>query len=37
MNDLKGLMLASPRLTLSVAESLTSGRLQAMVGSISGA
>ena len=37
MNDLKGLMVASPRLTLSVAESLTSGRLQAMIGSISGA
>ncbi len=37
MNDLKGLMLASPRLTLSVAESLTSGRLQAAIGAISGA
>ena len=37
MSDLKGLMLASPRLTLAVAESLTSGRLQAEIGAISGA
>ena len=37
MNDLKSLMLAEPRLTLAVAESLTSGRLQAKIGAISGA
>ena len=37
MNELKELMLAKPSLTLAVAESLTSGRLQAKVGSISGA
>jgi nicotinamide-nucleotide amidase len=37
MSDLKGLMLQSPRLTLAVAESLTSGRLQAAIGAISGA
>jgi len=37
MSDLKGLMLRDPRLTLAVAESLTSGRLQARVGAISGA
>src|SRR5271157_5553877 len=37
MNDLKDLMLRGPRLTLAVAESLTSGRLQARVGAISGA
>ena len=37
MSDLKALMLASPRRTLSVAESLTCGRLQARIGSISGA
>jgi nicotinamide-nucleotide amidase len=37
MDELKALLLASPRLSLAVAESLTSGRLQARVGSISGA
>ncbi|HTU02125.1 MAG TPA: nicotinamide-nucleotide amidohydrolase family protein [Candidatus Sulfotelmatobacter sp.] len=37
MSDLKGLMLRGPRLTLAVAESLTSGRLQARIGAISGA
>ncbi|HXQ80130.1 MAG TPA: nicotinamide-nucleotide amidohydrolase family protein [Opitutaceae bacterium] len=37
MYDLKGLMLRGPRLTLAVAESLTSGRLQARIGAISGA
>jgi nicotinamide-nucleotide amidase len=35
--ELKALMLASPRLTLAAAESLTSGRVQARVGEISGA
>src|ERR1044071_5239810 len=34
---LKALMLASPRLTLAVAESLTCGQVQASVGRISGA
>jgi len=37
MSDLKGLMLRGPRQTLAVAESLTSGRLQARIGAISGA
>ena len=37
MSDLKALMLAEPRLTLAVAESLTCGRLQARIGAISGA
>ena len=37
MSDLKSLMLRDPRLTLAVAESLTSGRLQARIGAISGA
>lgn len=37
MLELKDLMLRSPRLTLSVAESLTCGRLQARIGAISGA
>ncbi len=37
MSELKALMLASPRRTLAVAESLTCGRLQAAIGSISGA
>jgi len=37
MSDLKGLMLAGPRRTLAVAESLTCGRLQARIGAISGA
>jgi nicotinamide-nucleotide amidase len=37
MSDLKGLMLRSPRLTLAVAESVTSGRLQARIGALSGA
>jgi nicotinamide-nucleotide amidase len=34
---LKGLMLARPALTLASAESMTSGRVQAAVGAISGA
>ena len=34
--ELKELMLRRPRLTLAVAESLTCGRLQAAIGSISG-
>jgi nicotinamide-nucleotide amidase len=37
MSDLKALMLAPPRLTLAVAESLTCGRLQARIGAIPGA
>jgi nicotinamide-nucleotide amidase len=37
MSDLKALMLRAPRLTLAVAESLTTGRLQARIGAISGA
>jgi nicotinamide-nucleotide amidase len=37
MSELKDIMLRSPRLTLSVAESLTCGRLQARIGTISGA
>ncbi len=37
MSDLKDLMLRGPRLTLAVAESLTSGRLQARIGAVSGA
>jgi nicotinamide-nucleotide amidase len=37
MSDLKALMLRPPRLTLAVAESLTSGRLQARIGAIPGA
>lgn len=37
MSELKALMLASPPLTLSAAESLTCGRVQARVGEISGA
>ncbi len=37
MSELKSLMLRSPRLTLAVAESLTSGRLQARIGAVSGA
>ena len=35
--ELKELMLRGPRLTLAVAESMTSGRVQAAVGAISGA
>ena len=35
--ELKDLMLAPPRLTLAVAESVTCGRLQARIGAISGA
>jgi nicotinamide-nucleotide amidase len=35
--DLKRLMLRRPRLTLAVAESVTCGRIQARIGSISGA
>ena len=37
MSELKALMLASPRRTLAVAESITCGRLQARVGSVPGA
>jgi nicotinamide-nucleotide amidase len=37
LSELKDLMLRSPRWTLAVAESLTSGRLQALVGAIPGA
>ncbi len=37
MNDLKLLFLREPRRTLAVAESLTSGHLQALIGAISGA
>lgn len=37
MDDLKTLMLAEPRLTLAVAESMTCGQLQARIGAISGA
>jgi len=37
VNDLKLLFLREPRRTLSVAESLTSGNLQALIGAISGA
>lgn len=35
--ELKALMLRAPRLTLAVAESMTCGRLQALIGEISGA
>ncbi|MFT3869070.1 MAG: nicotinamide-nucleotide amidohydrolase family protein [Nibricoccus sp.] len=35
--ELKHLMLAAPKLTLGVAESLTCGNLQAKIGSVSGA
>ena len=35
--ELKALLMADPALTLAVAESLTSGHLQARVGSVSGA
>lgn len=35
--ELKALMLAAPRLTLGVAESMTCGSLQALIGSASGA
>lgn len=37
MSELKELMVCAPRLTLSAAESLTCGRVQAGVGAISGA
>ena len=37
IEDLKPLMLAKPVLTVAVAESLTSGHLQALIGSVSGA
>ncbi len=37
MSELKDLMLRGPRLTLAVAESLTTGCLQARIGAISGA
>ena len=37
MNELKELMLMKPALTLSVAESLTCGRVQARIGEVSGA
>ncbi len=36
MNELKDLMLGSPRLSLGIAESLTCGHVQARVGAISG-
>lgn len=35
--DLKTLLLRSPRLTLATAESITCGRIQAAIGSVSGA
>jgi nicotinamide-nucleotide amidase len=35
--ELKPLLLAKPRLTLAVAESLTSGHVQAAIGAVSGA
>jgi len=35
--ELKSLMLCEPRLTLAVAESLTCGRVQARIGTVSGA
>lgn len=37
MSELKTLLLAAPRRTLSVAESLTCGQLQALIGAESGA
>jgi nicotinamide-nucleotide amidase len=37
MSELKQLMLTKPRLTLAVAESLTCGHVQALIGVISGA
>lgn len=37
MSQLKELLLRSPRLTVAVAESLTSGRIQSRIGAISGA
>ncbi len=37
MDPLKELMLGPPRLTLAAAESLTTGRIQARIGAISGA
>src|SRR5438045_4062744 len=37
MKDVKELLLRKPRRTLAVAESLTCGRVQALVGAISGA
>lgn len=37
MNQLKRLMLADPRLTLAVAESMSCGHVQAGIGAISGA
>ncbi len=37
MNELKELMLRSPRFTLAAAESLTAGRVQARIASVSGA
>jgi nicotinamide-nucleotide amidase len=37
MNTLKELMLGEPPLTLAAAESMTSGRIQARIGAISGA
>jgi nicotinamide-nucleotide amidase len=37
MSQLKELLLRAPRLTLSVAESLTAGRIQARIGAIPGA
>jgi nicotinamide-nucleotide amidase len=37
VSELKAMMTRAPRRTLAVAESLTSGRIQARIGSISGA
>ena len=37
MSQLKELLLRQPRLTLAIAESLTSGRIQSRIGAISGA
>lgn len=37
MSDLKSLMLGTPRWSIAVAESLTSGRLQSAIGAVSGA
>lgn len=37
MSELKEILLRAPRRTLAVAESLTCGRLQARIGSVSGA
>jgi len=36
MNELKDLLLAEPKLTVAAAESLTCGRVQALIGAVSG-